>query len=332
MTKKTFLIPQITSIIATNAIHISLGIAIVTLGNIIAQYTSTWQPELIPSQIGIGFTAAIIPILIKNNKRKISQITPILKDIAENNNKVKILLGEINSIEKSVLGNIFPSAITLVGLFSLVVFGSPWRGWNLIAHNLFSIFAIIFFLIAGSLGWQYLAILTMLYKASKLDIQSEIFTWPARQIKRINQVTMEIYFAGLLVYVGAILSVGALPWGVGLLTSNNLFTQLWVFPIALAVIGYFLAIQYFMHRIIIESKDVRLEKVDERLEVLLDKKDSNPSDAKLKLLSELIIWRKSIKSESEWPLNIQSSLGVIVGVLLPTLGSILDLFAKFFSN
>lgn len=164
-------------------------------------------------------------------------------------------------------------------------------------------------------------------------VDASIFAWPVREIKKLNQIAIEVYFAGVLVYLGAILAVWALPWGEFLLTNDNLFTRLWVFPIAVIVIGYFLVLQFFIHRLLSMSKAIRLEKIDRKLEGLSpDDKNDTSFDMKLRLMNELISWRKIVEAEPEWPLNVQTSIGVIGTVLIPTLASISDFFTRFFGK
>ena len=332
MTKRNFTIPFVYIFISSYSWWISIAIISLTIISIIAQRIYTWQPELLPSQIIIGLSTSLIPLAIKINQRKIELIAPILEDITRENSRKEQLLSKIKSFENSAWSNIFPIAVTLLGSYTLYIFGSPWRFTNPLAHSAFSIFVIVFFFVAGAIGWQYVFLLVILYSASKLDIIADIFAWPARQVKKINQIIIEIYFAGALIYIGAILSIGALPWGIFLLTNDNLFTRLWVFPVALIVISYFLALQYFIHRILVTSKDIRLEKIDAKLEKLIDTKNMIESDINIKFISELIGWRKKIESESEWPFNFQTSLGVISSVLIPTIASISDMFTRFFGK
>jgi len=332
MTTKTFPIRSIPNLISSYALVFAISIGTITTISLIVQYAYAWQPDLLLSQVMIGLSAAIAPLIVKSNERKITLIAPILIDITSEESKKNLLADEIKRIESSLWANIFPIAITLMGLFSLFLFGSPWRGLNLIAHNAFSIFVIVFFLIAGALGWQYLALISTLFVASKFDVRANIFAWPARKIKKLNQISIEIYFAGVLIYIGAILAVWALPWGEFLLTNDNLFTRLWVFPIALIVISYFLAIQYSIHRLLSASKIIRLEKIDKKLETLSDDKNGAALDANIKLISELMNWRKIVDAEPEWPLNFQTSLGVVGSVLIPTIASISDMFGRFFGK
>ncbi|GJQ34342.1 MAG: hypothetical protein JETCAE01_03520 [Anaerolineaceae bacterium] len=329
MTRTNLPTPFVHTLISSYSGLISIGVITLTVINIIYQRSYIWQPDLLASQLIIGISTALIPIFIKSNYKKIALISPILEDITYESNP-KQLSNKIKRIEKSVWADIFPIAVTLLGTYTLYLFGSPWRFAYPFAHNIFSIFVFIFFFIAGSLGWQYISLIAILYSASKMDVNASIFAWPARQVKRLNQITIEIYFAGTAIYIGAILSIWTLPWGNFFLTNDNLFTRLWVFPIAIIVIIYFLTTQYLIHRIIVTSKDIRLEKIDAELENLIEKKNKVNSETNIKLISELISWRRKIEDASEWPFNIQTSLGIIGGVLLPTIGSISDLFIKLF--
>jgi hypothetical protein len=328
----TFPTKSIPNFVSSYALAFAVGIAAITIVSLVAQYVRTWQPELVSSQVLIGLSAAIAPFIVRSNERKVMLIAPILQDITSAGNKKKLLVSELKSIERSVWASVFPIVITFLGLITLDLFGSPWRGWNPLAHYAFSIFVILFFLVAGTLGWQYLSLMITLFVASKFDVESNIFSWPAREIKKLNQITIEIYFAGVLVYLGAILAIWALPWGKFLLTNDNLFTRLWVFPVAVIVIGYFLALQYNVHRLLSTSKAIRLEKIDTKLEELSGDQNAMTFDLKLRLMNELISWRKIVEAEPEWPLNIQTSLGVIGTVLIPTLVSISDIFTRFFGR
>jgi hypothetical protein len=328
----TFPTKSIPNFVSSYALAFAVGIAAITIVSIVAQYLHTWQPELVSSQVLIGLSAAIAPFIVRSNERKVMLIAPILQDITSAGNKKKLLVSELKRIEGSVWASVFPIIITFLGLITLDLFGSPWRGWNPVAHYAFSIFVILFFLVAGTLGWQYSSLMITLFVASRFDVESNIFSWPAREIKKLNQITIEIYFAGVLVYLGAILAIWALPWGKFLLTNDNLFTRLWVFPIAVIVISYFLALQYNVHRLLSTSKAIRLEKIDTKLEELSDGQNAVTFDINLRLMNELISWRKIVEAEPEWPLNIQTSLGVIGTVLIPTLASISDIFTRFFGR
>ena len=191
---------SIPNFVSSYALAFAISIAILTIICIVAQYVYTWQPELILSQVLIGLAAAVAPIIVKSNEGKVTLIAPILQDITSNGNKQNLLFSELQRVEKSAWANVFPIVIMLLGVFSLYLFGSPWRGWNPVAHNAFSIFVILFFLVAGILGWQYISLIVTLFVASRFDVDANIFHWPLRQIKKLNQITIEIYFAGVLIY------------------------------------------------------------------------------------------------------------------------------------
>lgn len=329
MSIRTSHITTFPGLISHWALSFSIGMALLTIMNLVVQHAYTWRPELAPSQIFIGLAAAISPLIVRKNEKKITLVASLLLDIASESEHKTFLGNQIRIIQGSMGANVLPSAITSLGLLSLLVFGSPWRSVNPIAHVLFSIFVLVFFFVAGSLGWQYIVLISMLYAASTSEIEANIFTWPARQIKKLNQIILEIYLAGVLIYIGAILAVWSLPWGKSLLTNDNLFTNLWVFPIAIIVIGYFLAIQYLIHRLFSTLKDSRLEKIDRKLESLSNETNNSVQDEKIRFISELINWRKVVDAQPEWPLNLQTFLGVIGSVLLPTIVSVSELFLKF---
>ncbi|MEW6029264.1 MAG: hypothetical protein ACOYZ8_01600 [Chloroflexota bacterium] len=320
---------SIPNFVSIYSLVIAVGIGLSTIVSLIAQYIYLWQSDLILSQVLIGVSTIIAPFVVKTNEIKIAQILSIEEKISTNDRQRRQFVERIKNIENSQWANIFPTVIMLLGLFSLWFFKSPWYGWNTVAHNAFSIFVVGFFLVAGSLGWQYIFLAMLLHLTRDINIKVNIFTWPSREIKKFNKIVIEIYLAGVLIYIGAILGVWALPWGQLLLTNDNLFTRMWVFPIALIVTGYFFVIQYFMHCLLSSAKERRLEKLDKKIEFLLEDADTVLSE-KIKAIGELVNLRKIIEAESEWPLNIPLSLGVISSVIIPTIGSVSDFFLKYF--
>ena len=104
--------------------------------------------------------------------------------------------------------------------------------------------------------------------------------------------------------------------------------RLWVFPMAGAVIGFFLSFQYFIHRSILSSKKNRLDKIDLLLKETYELWLADRSVERAKTITELSNWRTNISQEKEWVLNLQSNLAVVSGLLLPTIKTIVDFFPR----
>jgi hypothetical protein len=110
-----------------------------------------------------------------------------------------------------------------------------------------------------------------------------------------------------------------------MLVLEDPLSQLWIFPIAGVVISFFLAFQYAIHSMMVQSKQRRLDFMDQLLANKFEEWSSDPVSDKSKAVSDLIAWRDHIKEELDWPLDFRSMLLVISGLLLPTLKTIIDL-------
>jgi len=288
---------------------------------------------MLSSLVVMGIFATAIPFIIKYTFTNIESILRPTYYILNQDAIKKFNEMQQNKNIHPFFANLIPVGVTVLGVFTTMRVGTPW-GWAQEfykpAYTSFMVFVTVTFLIIGALGWIFIYAIILLHNISSLNFIADIFEWPARHIKALISAIFSLYFTGVMVYLGAIATVSIIPWGVFLLTTGFI-SQYWIIPLALTVIIYFIICQYYLHRILVTVKEIRLEKLDGQLADLFRNK-AKISESKLKLMSELTSWRKTIENEPVWPINISTSIGIIGGVLIPAIINIIDIVQRFFSK
>jgi hypothetical protein len=315
------------AIIATYPLATSIITLFLTLSAIAVQLLIEPHLELLPHELAVSALATSLPFVASYIRKKISLFPALIENIVEiEPSEVKMFH---SSQEKSLYFHwtayLLPILFTFIALQSVMSLGTVW--WNFFAANAYNFLIGLLLLLTGSMGWLFLNFLIYIRNIGNMDILGEPFSWPHKYFRKLGQISLDVFYVGAVVYLGAIFAVWLIPWGNFMLFSSP-FGYLWVLPLAITVISYFLVSQYLVHQIIKRSKDKRLDKIDQLLGDTYEKWNNNLGDDKTKMLSELIRWREIVANVADWPITVRTNFAVISGLLTPVIGAIIEFMSR----
>jgi len=313
--------------ISTYSKALAIFSAFVVVINFVAQrIDKSGQPNLEPSLAVYSLLCILMPIIIGYIGKKQNEFFLVMQNILVKNKSQDDIFDWFKFLSwESLWAYLFPVVLGTSGIITMIILGIPWTG---LAYITFIPTAILFLISLGSVSWCYLCILLWLWKISaKGTPVVEPFISQEIKFKQLNGIFLNIFFTGVVIYTLAIVGVWILPFGTWFLLSTKL-GQWWIFPLAIAVIFYFILSQYFFHKIMQQIKYQRLQAID----ILIDKtmkkwtrnSDKNFSD----FVAELIKLRGIVKEEAETPLNITTSITIIGSLLVPVFQSVINLLSK----
>jgi hypothetical protein len=311
------------AIISTYPLVISFITLFLMLSVIVIQSLIEFHLELLPHELAVSVLAASLPFIASYIHKKMSLLPALLDHMVENEpSDVKNF--HVSQEKRSYFhwaAYLLPIIFTIIALQSVMSLGTGW--WNFIAAKTYNFLIGLLLLLTGSIGWLFLSFLIYIKNIENFDIIGEPFSWPQKYFRKLGQVSLDVFFVGVVVYLGAILTVWLIPWG-KLVIFSSPFGYLWVLPLAITVISYFLVSQYLVHQVLKRSKEKRLDKIDQLLGDTYGKWNIKPGDDKTKMLGELIRWREIITNISDWPITIKTNFAVIGGLLTPVIGAIIQ--------
>ena len=198
----------------------------------------------------------------------------------------------------------------------------PWTGF---VRFVYFLLTGIQFGIMGVIGWSFWGLIIFLHRLSTFNVKYEPFLWLDEEIKQLHNVYLRTFGIGTIIYLNAVVGIWLSPGGLRFIQNSSLI-RLWVFPLAAIVIVYFLAIQYYIHRIMTNYKQMAITNINKLIKEAFDVWQADESVEKIKLVSELLSWKDILNREREWPLNLVPVLTIISGLLLPTIKTIMELF------
>ena len=150
--------------------------------------------------------------------------------------------------------------LALFGVATTQYIGIPWTG-GVLALDLFWIGLVCAYV--GIVAYYFVIALLLIYRLAGKTFRFEIFSSPALEIKKIYKTYMGFFWMGAALYVAAVVGISFSPifWEV-LYTPLG---QLWVFPVAVLAIIFFLAIQVCIHLIQAKIKEQRLLRMEKLL-------------------------------------------------------------------
>ena len=307
----------------TNPILSFVIILILTIVNFASQLFQSWRNQYLYSQIGFSILALLMPWVAALLYRRIHLLFSTLDKMVDLpseqiaiwfKHQVDFIFGGSWAYRISV-------PFSIAGVATMLYLGLPW---SQSINFIFIIFWGAFMLSTGIVAWIYLGLLLFFYRFSFLRIKGTPFEWPDKEFKDMSSAYVQMFTPGVILYLGIVLALWAS--GQQWFALYHPLGRLWTFPMAGAVISFFLASQYFIHRSMISSKQSRLDEIDKLLKETYEMWLTDRSNERAKTITELINWRNSIKTEREWPFNLQSNFAVVSGLLLPTIKTILDFF------
>lgn len=282
-----------------------------------------WETMWFWTVVIYGTLAIILPwiasFIFRKSKSTIGSILDAL-DLSEDQALIW-LSGQFTFIFGNRWAYVVGVVLSVAAVWSTEVLGHPWSGTARIL--LLALIAILFVFI-GVVGWSYLGLLLFINNLKNLPVKGEPFNWPERSFRQLNSAYLQMFTAGAFIYLVSAMGVWLSPGGQALVLGNPI-TQLWIFPIALVVISFFLAFQYAIHRMMAQSKQHRLDHLNRLLTSQFEEWTANPVSDKGRAVSDLIAWQDHIKQEADWPLDFKSILLIISGLLLPTIKNLIDL-------
>ncbi|MBI3912670.1 MAG: hypothetical protein HY327_00525, partial [Chloroflexi bacterium] len=245
--------------LATNPLPFFVVLFVLTIVNLIAQRLIDWQEYFVLTEIGFSVLALTMPWVAAFLYRKTLSLSPSLgsmidlpsEDIARwFHTQVDFVFRNIYSYPVSVL-------FSLAAITTMLTLGIPWAD---IPRIIFIIFWGMFMLATGIVGWIYAGLLFFLYRLCDLNLKGAPFESLDKEFKNLNGVYLQIFLPGVFLYIGIVTALWASggQWVVLELSLG----RLWIFPIAGAVAGFFLASQYLIHRLMARSKEHRLDEID----------------------------------------------------------------------
>jgi hypothetical protein len=277
------------------------------------------------AQIGFSILALLMPWIAAFIYKKFQLLFTTLENMVElPSGQIMTWFGrQLHFIFGGPWIYIIPILFAVAGLLTMLYLGLPWSQF---IDFIFAVFWGAFMLETGIVGWIYLGLLVFLYRLSRLKIKGAPFEWPDREFKDISTTYIQIFMPGVILYVGIVLALWAS--GQQWMALYHPLGRLWTFPVAGAVIGFFLTSQYFIHRSMVSAKQSRLDAIDQLLKETYQCWFEDRSTEQAKTISELVTWRNHINVDREWPFNLQSNFAVVSGLLLPTIKTIIDFIPR----
>ncbi|MBD2019103.1 hypothetical protein H6F43_02750 [Leptolyngbya sp. FACHB-36] len=291
--------------------------------NLTLQRLLSWHPSYIATELIFGLIAVFMPFVAAYLYNTFGSLSSTLKNFLDlpNDEFEQWFNTQTQLIFSSKWIYIVAVIFGSVGALTVSTLGFPWLG---LAHTAFIIFSVNLFALTGAVTWNYFGVLVFLERLGNFEIKESVFEWHEKDLRQLNQTFLKLFIPGVFNYIGSVAAVWLIP-GERRLTLYGSFGQFWIFPFAIAIITFFLAGQYLIHQLMAKSKQNRLEQLNKTLQGFYDKWSAAPSSDTAESITKLIEWRKHIQGELDWPLDFKTYFGVITGLLLPTVKSVLDL-------
>jgi hypothetical protein len=293
--------------------------------NFVVQLLDNWRILFLYAQIGFSILALLMPWIAAFIYKKFQLLFSTLENMVDlPSEQIITWFGrQVNFIFGGSWIYIISIPFGVAGLLTMLYLGLPWSQF---INFIFAVFWGAFMLATGIVGWIYLGLLFFLYRLSRLKIKGTPFEWPDKEFKDIGTTYIQIFMPGVILYVGIVLALWAS--GQQWMALAHPLGRLWTFPMAGAVIGFFLTSQYFIHRSMVSSKQSRLDAIDQLLKETYQCWFEDRSTEQAKTITELMTWRNYINTEREWPFNLQSNFAIVSGLLLPTIKTIIDFIPR----
>jgi len=212
------------------------------------------------------------------------------------------------------LALIFFAAITNISIWGLN-WGSDSITLGILLSLLFGMF--------GNLGWAYGSIILFLFKFKTLELDFEPFETKKNEFDKLSSIFLGICIAGVVLYISTIVA-GWLSIGPYLLLIPVL--RFWIYPLAIMVIAFFVAVQISLHDIMKKAKDIRINKIMLLVQKFYREWEQTQLREKSASINDLLSWREKVEKESDVPFDFITILSLLVTIVLPLVKSIIDLF------
>ena len=290
--------------------------------NLLVQYRWQWFDEYLVSQFVLGLIGLYLPWVAASIQRSTLGLFPHIEASfaapqAEANQHT---LRRVKAAFHDPILYFIAIFLALFGVATTQYIGIPWTS-GVLALDLFWIGLVCAYV--GIVAYYFVIVLLLIYRLAGKTFRFEIFSSPALEIKKIYKTYMGFFWMGAVLYVAAVLGISFSPvfWEV----LDTPLGQLWVFPVAVLAINFFLAIQVCIHLIQAKIKEQRLQSMEKLLAEHYRLWEQSPTPAQATLIQGLVGWHAAVKGETVWPISVVSTITVIGSLLIPSISVVVDL-------
>ncbi|MFY9821318.1 MAG: hypothetical protein WAM82_08045 [Thermoanaerobaculia bacterium] len=306
--------PKTASILAAMLGALALGL----------QRATQWVDGFIAAQVVFVLLAAYFPLLLRFMFERLNRIAYFIEQISASPESD---LPWWKNVVGSMFGGWPPYLLGILlmagGLPTIRWAGVPWSGLNLLIYDVAS-GAVLF--LAGVSGWAFIRLLSSLRGLSALSLRVLPFYWPQAEIAAIHRMLMQVFAGGLVAYFLGVLGIGLSPSGVWYLFHGVVGG--WILPLSMAVVLFFIAIEYHIHRLLEAVKRERLRQLSLTLQGRYEHWSQLGDKESAAAVTEVLKWCDSVRAEKSWPLDFVAMVSIIVGIFIPAVKSIKELFLR----
>jgi hypothetical protein len=233
---------------------------------------------------------------------------------------------KITSWYKERLRDIFENRQMLawgIGLALLMVVTLSRLGLlynSLAAKVMYLVFWIVVCFFGGTVIFSGIRSAVFVVKLSKLPIRISIHQHPLTSIKALGDLYFKMALYWIVTYCIALLVARLSPYGF------QGTVLLWVVPVGLFVLVWFVLPQIEVHRLMFEAKQLRIRALSSHLETALTEASVNPTPQSIARLKDLFELQQHLNSMSEWPFNTRMILTILTAIVIPMIVLIIELF------
>ena len=302
---------------------LSILVGALTLTNILMQYRSQWFITYIDSEIVLALIGIYLPwVAAQLQKSTLALETPIdaiLK--ATSGASSRGLMRRYQRTFQNPIQYLLAFLVALFGVGTTLYIRVPWTGTPRI---LMLAWIGLICALLGIVAYYFVIVLALIYRLARKSFNYEIFKSQSAEIKKIYKTYMGFFWMGASLYIAAVLGVWMSPRGSWVAMYTPL-GRLWVFPVAVLAIAFFLTIQICIHAILAKIKEQRLLELEKLLAENYQAWEVAPTLAQATLIQGLVGWHSQVKQETDWPISVVSTITVIGSLLIPSISVVLDL-------
>lgn len=320
---------SIPALLADSPVLISVFLSVISILILSILISTQVLKELRPHVILLACILTLLPFSAAYIQNKSVFLKNIIHKVVGNTDSEidQLFRNYYKLLYESWIAYILPLVIAIVSYKSMTkMTGLPWVGEGVTSAAVaYQTLLILLLIIAAGVGWHFLGFLFILQRLNTLTIKGDPFQSLKKEFTSLNQIALDVVVLGIFIYIIIIIDIWIIPWGGNLLFSNP-FGYYWAFPIAFILLGYFVVGQSFTFRLSKHSKQQRLESIDLLINNTFKKCTTDSSENGAKMFGELIKWREIVDHEGEWLIDFQTIVTIISGILIPAIGTLLNIF------
>ena len=296
--------------------HPILSFSIFLIVVLLVLFTQYWQGELHKESAASVFTFGVLniamPLIAFRLYKTFSSLQNTINILARANQQ-KWFLQQKSLIFGVNIWSILVSFFAALGGTIMNYYAAHWF-WTGAAKFFYFLHVVMLYSTLGTLGWAFLGLLQFAFHLKDLKSDPEPFETKKEEIEKISTSFLEIFLAGVILYLGATLAVWLAPL---YLIHEMLIFQFLIFPLAIIVTCYFISIQYFLHKVMKNNKEIRINKIRVFMKKYYSKWKKSQLASHRIAINDLFAWQDRIEKEREFPFSILTTVLALVMVFLP---------------